>query len=53
MNDKKEGHGTYYYDNGESYVGEFKAGKRNGKGIFYGVDGSKEAREYKDGVKIK
>jgi transcription elongation factor len=27
--------GTYYYRNGDVYNGEWKNGKRHGKGIFY------------------
>ena len=32
------GIGTYYYQNGDVYNGEWKNGKRHGKGIFYNND---------------
>jgi len=36
---KKEGFGKYVYVNGATYEGEWKDGKRHGKGIFIPADG--------------
>jgi hypothetical protein len=36
--------------NGEKYKGEYKNGKRNGKGVFKFVDGSEYDGEWKDGI---
>ena len=35
VNDKKEGNGKYFYKNGPYYIGQFKNGKRNDKGMIY------------------
>ena len=32
--------GTYVYDNGDTYVGDWKYGKRNGKGVYTHLDGT-------------
>ena len=37
---KKEGQGIYKFNNGETYVGEFKNDLREGIGIYYYKDGS-------------
>ena len=34
MNDLKEGQGKYTYGNGDVYKGQWKAGKRHGKGAY-------------------
>jgi hypothetical protein len=47
------GKGTYTWSNGDMYVGEFKDGKRNGKGAYtFGkgdFEGNRYVGEYKDG----
>ena len=35
LNDEYEGNGTFYYENGDIYIGEFKKGKKNGNGIIF------------------
>ena len=40
VNNKPEGKGKYYYENGEYYIGEFKNGLRNGEGILYYKNGN-------------
>ena len=40
VNDKYEGNGIYYYENGEYYIGEFKNGLRNCKGKEYYKNGN-------------
>ena len=52
--DKKHGHGTYYYlaDNefkGDTYVGEYRDDKRHGYGTYTWADGDKYAGEFRDG----
>ena len=34
-----EGYGKFIYENGDYYIGEFKNGLRNGKGILYCKNG--------------
>ena len=36
---KRTGKGTYYWHNGDKYVGEWKNDKRDGEGTFYNNDG--------------
>ena len=50
-NDKKEGKGISYYNNGNKYEGEFKNDKREGKGIMLYNDGDKYEGEFKDDKK--
>ena len=40
INDKREGNGKYYWENGEYYIGQFKNGLRHGKGIEYYSNGN-------------
>ncbi len=40
MNDVKNGQGTYTYPNGDQYVGQWKDGKKHGRGVYkYKGDG--------------
>ena len=39
VNNKPEGNGIYYYENGDYYIGELKNGLRNGKGKEYDSEG--------------
>ena len=39
-NGLKHGSGTYKFQNGQKYVGEYREGKREGKGVIYNSDGS-------------
>jgi hypothetical protein len=34
-NDRKHGHGTFFYSNGRVYIGEFEEGTLHGKGEMY------------------
>jgi predicted Ser/Thr protein kinase len=34
-NDMRHGQGTYHYENGERYEGEFSCGMKHGQGVFY------------------
>ncbi|MFT5760159.1 MAG: hypothetical protein ACI9LM_004943 [Alteromonadaceae bacterium] len=45
--DCKNGEGTFLWDGG-SYTGEWRDGKRNGKGVFTWSDGSKYTGEWRD-----
>lgn len=38
MNGEREGQGTYLWSSGEKYVGQWKAGKRSGKGTLFDKD---------------
>ena len=40
MNDQFCGQGTYYYNEGDIYEGEFEDGEANGYGIYNSRDGT-------------
>ena len=42
--------GTETWQNGRTYVGEFKDGKRSGQGIMTHPDGSNYSGQWKDGL---
>jgi S1-C subfamily serine protease len=46
---RRNGQGTYYYDEGVYYAGEFKNGKFNGQGTTYYTDGKMKQGIWKDG----
>ena len=48
-NNKKHGKGTFTWEDGDKYVGEWWNDKRHGKGTFTWEDGDKYVGEYKDG----
>ena len=48
-----DGQGTYMYDNGDIYVGEFKEGETHGRGTYITTDGSTFAGEFKDGKLVE
>ena len=43
------GKGKYVWENGDSYVGNYKDGKRNDNGTFTWASGNKYVGEWKDG----
>jgi len=43
--------GTYYYNNGDIYIGSYENNKRNGKGKYYYSDGRYYEGEYAKGKK--
>jgi len=43
--------GTYYYNDGNRYEGEWKDGIKNGKGTYYFKSGDRYEGEWKDGIK--
>ena len=47
-NDKREGKGIIFYNNGDRYEGEYKNDKKEGKGIYYFKSGSRYEEEYKN-----
>jgi len=49
--DCENGQGTYIYDTGSKYVGEWKDGLPNGQGTINWLDGDKYVGEWKDGKK--
>ncbi|MBN2039416.1 MAG: hypothetical protein JW864_05205, partial [Spirochaetes bacterium] len=44
--DCKDGYGTFIYDDGSAYTGEFKNGKRHGKGKMTWASGSMKGETY-------
>ena len=48
VNDKKEGKGIYYWNDGNRYEGDFKNDKREGKGIYYCKNGDLYQGDYKN-----
>ena len=52
VNDKKEGKGIRYWNDGDRYEGDFKNDKKEGKGIYYYNDGDREMGDWKDGKEI-
>ncbi len=49
MNDKKEGHGIYYYAHGDRYEGNSVNDKREGHGVFYQANGDRYEGNYVNG----
>ena len=47
-NDKREGKGIMYYNNGERYEGEWKNDINEGKGIYYFKSGNRYEGEFKN-----
>ena len=47
------GKGTFYFANGDKYVGQLEDDKFNGKGIYYFKNGEKYDGNFKDGEYIK
>ena len=43
-------HGTFNWENGDTYTGSFKKGKKDGHGIYNYGSGNKYDGEYKDGL---
>ena len=50
-NGKREGHGAYFYSNGNRYEGEWKDDRKEGHGKFYWEDGSHYEGEWKNNKK--
>jgi len=47
-NDKREGKGTMYYNNGEKYEGDWKNDINEGKGIYYFKSGNRYEGDFKN-----
>ena len=45
-NDKREGKGIMYYNDGDIYEGEYKNDKKEGKGIYYFNNGQWKGDRY-------
>jgi hypothetical protein len=43
------GQSKYTWNDGEYYIGQWKKGERNGKGVYYSLDGSVEVSMYENG----
>ena len=53
LNDKREGHGTYHWINGDKYVGQFKNLKRHGQGKYFYSEGGSWSGEWRWGEKTE
>ena len=51
-NDKAEGKGIYYRNNGGRYEGDFKNDKKEGKGIYYYNNGDRAMGDFLNGNPI-
>ena len=49
INNKREGKGILYLNDGDRYEGDFKNGKYEGKGIYYYNNGNRYEGDYKNG----
>ena len=48
-NDERHGFGTYYWNDGDKYEGNWIHGERTGKGTYYYSDGDKYVGDFVDG----
>jgi hypothetical protein len=48
-----DGHGAFYWPDGNKYDGEWKRGKQHGKGIYITADGTERSGEWADGKRTK
>ena len=51
--DKFEGTGKFYYTDGNYYIGQFKNGRKHGKGIEYYKNGKKNTKVIMQMIKKK
>ena len=51
INNKREGRGTFYFNDGDKYEGEWKNDFRHGKGIFYYNEGDRYEGDFKNNKK--
>ena len=51
-NDKLHGEGTYYYSNGDRYVGPWREDKRQGPEVYFDAEGNAEQMEFRDGMRV-
>ena len=49
VNDRRQGQGTYYYNNGDKYVGSYVNDKKQGQGTYYWADGDKYVGSFVNG----
>ena len=52
FNDKKHGQGSFEWENGDKYTGQWKDGKMNGEGKIK-IGGKTSKGYWEDGIKIK
>jgi hypothetical protein len=53
VNGLPEGNGVYRFANGDVFEGEFKAGKRNGKGVYTCASGTKQTGVFENSEMIE
>ena len=52
MEDKKDGEGEFYWQDGKVYKGQWKDGKQHGYGVIIDKDGKEIKAEWAEGKKI-
>lgn len=48
-NGERHGKGTFYYTNGDKYIGDWVRDVQHGKGIYYFQNGERYEGDYADG----
>ncbi len=46
-----DGNGTYVFDDGETYTGDFKNGEKHGQGIYIYANGDRYVGQFSNGKK--
>jgi len=52
QDDRISGQGTYFFANGDHYVGPWLRGERDGRGTYTNASGSSQAMEFRGGQRI-
>jgi len=52
QNDQISGQGTYFFSNGDLYVGPWLRGERDGRGSYTDASGNTQAMEFRGGQRL-
>ncbi len=52
IDDKKEGHGIFYWPDGRRYDGQWSDGKQHGVGIYTAASGKSKNGTWQEGTRI-